>query len=315
MHRMASVSTPETVELKRLAADPDAQAAYAITLLRPKAPLAALQAALTVLERHPDPAARLGLLAVYAHYDGDGPRRDPGSFIRRATLAALRPISLPADVPLLLHAVTTVERLPPAFKDEAIPLRATALVALNQLDDRLAAYHAARLLVDPHADEMSGEPSLTAVRVLASMDNLLPLYAYAMQEGGLALPDVVSECLRSLVAIPVSLLPGVIERHGKSDSIAVLAGLCDLVIGHEAGPQGLEFVTDILTRTEDVDLLRYVTLAALARRDERLRHLALDAARWETRPARVAVYIEALEPFGADPDVRSVLERLYHNGV
>ena len=75
---MPSLSTPETAELKRLAGDPEAQAAYAVTLLRPKAPLAALLAALAVLERNPQPAARPGLLAVYAHYDADGPRRDAG---------------------------------------------------------------------------------------------------------------------------------------------------------------------------------------------------------------------------------------------
>jgi hypothetical protein len=307
---MPSLSTPETAELKRLASVPDAQATYAVTLLKPKMALVTLQAALAVLERHPHPEARAGLLAVYAHYEADGPRRDPGSFIRRATVAALRPIALPADIPLLLRAVTTVERLPPAFKDEATPLRATALVALNQLDDTLAAYHAARLLVDPHADDMSGEPSLTAAKVLASTENLLPLYAYAMQEGGPALPDVVSECLRSLTTIPLSLLPGVIERHGKSKSIAILAGLCDLLISHEAGPQGLDFLKDMLARTEDADLLRYATLAMLAKRDERLRELTLDAARWESRPARVAAYVEALEPFAADPEVVDVLGRL-----
>jgi hypothetical protein len=142
------------------------------------------------------------------------------------------------------------------------------------------------------------------------MENLLPLYAYAMQEGGPALPDVVSECLRSLTTIPLPLLPGVIERHGKSKSIAILAGLCDLLIGHEAGPQGVDFLKDVLARTEDADLLRYAAMAMLAKRDERLRELALDAARWESRLTRAAAYAEALEPFASDREVAEVLGRL-----
>ncbi len=245
---MPSLSTPETAELKRLAGDPEAQAAYAVTLLRPKAPLAALLAALAALERNPQGDARPALLAVYAHYDADGPRRDPGCNVRRAILAALRPVALPADVPLLLRAVTTVQRTPPGFNDEAVALRVAALVALTQRDDELAGFHAARLLNDPNADEMSGEPGLTAARSLASLGLLPPLYAYAMREDAAVAADVVSECLRSLTALPLPLLPGVIERHGKSKDVAILAGLCDLLIGHAAGPQGVDYLRDTLAR-------------------------------------------------------------------
>ena len=186
---------------------------------------------------------------------------------------------------------------------------ATALVALTQLDDELAGYHAARLLNDPNADEMSGEPGLTAARALASLGLLPPLYAYAMREDAAVSADVVSECLRSLTALPLPLLPGVIERHGKSKDVAILAGLCDLLIGHAAGPQGVDYLRDTLAHTADADLLRYVALAMLSQRDAALRAAVLDAARLETRPPRVAAYREALAPFAADPEVAALLPR------
>jgi hypothetical protein len=263
-----------------------------------------VQAALDVLIRHSDAmddaSARLALLACYAHMDADGPRRDPGSYVRRATLAALRPTLLPADTALLLRAVTTVERLPPAFKDEAILLRCTALVTLNDVDDTLAGYHAARLLFDPETDPMSSEPGLTAARVLANQENLLPLYAYVMrspgtgQPGDAPLPDVISECLRGLVALPLPLVAGVVAQHGQNPSAAVRAGLCDLLIGHTAGPQGLEYLRTLLGREADLDMLHYVALALLTRRDEALREMVADAAHLEAQPARRAVLEDAL---------------------
>jgi hypothetical protein len=307
---MPSLSTPETAELKRLAADPDAQAAYAATLLSPKTARPALQAALDVLVRRPTSEARPALLALYKHFDADGRKRDPGAYVRRLIVAALRGILLPVDTPLLLHAVATVERLPPAFKDEAIPLRATGLVALNEADPDLAGYHAARLLADPNADRMSGEPCLTAARVLASQESLLPLYACAMQEGGPELPEVVGECLRSLTGIPTPLLPGLVERRGKDEHTLVLVGLCDLLIAHREGPQQADYLRSLLATSQDPDLVRYLALALLARRDEALRDMALAAARTETHPGRAAALREALAPFAGDRAVAEVLEGL-----
>lgn len=307
---MPGLSTPESAELRRLAGDPEAQAAYAATLLTPKAAQATLHAALGVLRDVPFPAARSALRELYEHLDKDGPRRDSGAYVRRLILAALRPIVIPADAPLLLRAVTTVERMPPSFEDEAGPLRATALITLNEVDPELAAFHATRLLADVHADRMSGEPCLTAARVLASQENLLPLYAYAMQEGSSALPEVMGECLRSLTAIPLPLLPGLIERHSKGQDTVVLIGLCDLLIKHERGPQGPDYLGELLATTQDPDLVRYLTIALLAGRDEALRDLALSVARLETRPAHLAALRDALEPFAGDRTVAAALDRL-----
>ena len=143
---------------------------------------------------------------------------------------------------VLAHAASTVERMPPTFRDEATGLRAAALIVLNEVDETLAAFHATRLLVDEFADPMSGEPSVTAARVLASQDNLLPLYLLVSQAAPPVSPDALSECLRSLTSLPVGLLPALVERYSGTTSAAVLAGLYDLLVSHRAGPQALPFL-------------------------------------------------------------------------
>ena len=190
------------LRLNSLASAPDAQSDFAVSLLQPRQKRDVLLAALKVLAKNPNPAAREPIRQLFEHFSADGRKRDPGAFTRRAVLDAWRPVALPADVPLILQAVNTYEFLPPGFKEDAILLRTGALLILNELDDTLAGFQATRLLVDGFSDPMSGEPALTAVRVLASQEQTLPLYLYAMQASEAAIPEVVSECLRSLTARP-----------------------------------------------------------------------------------------------------------------
>jgi len=295
--------------LRSLGPDPDRQAAYAASLLVPETPRNALQAALEILARSPVPEARSTLVALYRHFAANGPKRDPGSYLRSGIVHALRKVALAEDAALLAQAAQAVERLPPAFKDEAAPLRGAGLVALAGVDDGLAVCLAARLLVDPDADPQSGEPSVTAARVLASLDAPAPLYLVATMEGG-APPEAVSECLRQMTALPVALVPGLIDRFGKAHDPAILVGLCDLLVGHREGPLGLDTLRRLLRDVDDTDVVRYVGLALMGRRSATLQEIVLEAARWETRPARRIALAEALEPFEADPAVAEMLGRL-----
>ena len=212
----------DALRLNSLASAPNAQSDFAVSLLQPRQKRDVLLAALKVLIKNPTPAAREPIRQLFEHFSADGRKRDPGAFMRRAVLDAWRPVALPADVPLLLQAVNTYEFLPPGFKEDAILLRTGALLILNELDDTLAGFEATRLLVDGFSDPMSGEPALTAVRVLASQEQTLPLYLYAMQANDAALPEVVSECLRSLTGAPAALIPGIIARHGKAEKLITM---------------------------------------------------------------------------------------------
>ena len=308
------------LRLNSLASVPNAQSDFAVSLLQPRQKRDVLLAALKVLAKYPNPAAREPIRGLFEHFSADGRKRDPGAFTRRAVLDAWRHVALPADVPLLLQAVNTYKFLPPGFKEDAIMLRTGALLILNELDDTLAGFQATRLLVDGFSDPMSGEPALTAVRVLASQEQTLPLYLYAMQANDAALvatlPEVVSECLRSLMRAPAALIPGIVARHGKAESAIIRIGLCDLLIGHEAGAQApfasqaVAYLTDALTTMPDLAAYRYLVIAMLTSRRAELTAAVLQTARLETHRGRIGVLLEVLDLFAANPEIAALAEQL-----
>jgi hypothetical protein len=292
----------EITRLRSLASDKNAQAGLALTLIKPRQARDVLLAALAVLTETPQPQARPDLLQLYAHYAANGPRRDPAAYLRRALLDALRTITLLADLPLLLEAVTTYEYIP---DEQAQVLRASALLALNHLDDELAVYHAARLLVDTangHTSLMSGEPALTAVRVLASQNQMLPLFMMVMQHNP-TLPDVIAECLRSLTALPVALIPALVGHIASNKASMVQVGLFDLLIQHRAGPQALELMDAALLKPDDLDVYRYLVIAMLSSQQPRLRDIVLRRAATVSNHQQRAVLLQALAPFAADREV------------
>lgn len=272
------MSKEDIRKLRTLATDPDVQVAYALELLEGlcRAPKRGrkigdrelTQSVLRILTRTPEPDARSALLRLYARYAENGVTFDPGGYIRAAILSALRPSLEPADCDLLTAAVTTYEFPPPQFKEETAPLRGTALVALNELDDKLTRFHAARLLADEYTDPMSGEPALSAVRVLGTQVEQVLLYHYATHPESVTLPEVLSESLRNLTDLPGVLLAGLIERHGESQHDVVLAGLFDLLLTHETPledrPQSREFIADFLQTTKQYDAYRYLIATAVA---------------------------------------------------
>lgn len=251
-------------QLRRLAGVPAEQAAFAARLLERERNAEVVLAALAALAGAGDPTWRPALLRAYAHYDANGPRRDPGGAVRAAILRALRPVALPEDVPLLERAATTYEFL---FGEAAGDLRAVALLALDAVDAALAGYHAVRLLTDRYTSIMSGEPAVTAARVLAAQGHFLPLYAYLGRDAGVA-GVAVAECLRLLAPLPASLLPGLIERFGKSQDEIVLLGLFDLLLAHASRAAHLPFMLDFLRDTKRYTLYRYLTAALVAGGDE-----------------------------------------------
>jgi hypothetical protein len=303
-------TAPDLSRLRELAGDPPAQAAYAVTLLAPAAGRAAHLAALNALRRQPAAEARPALVALYEHLAANGPKRDAGAFARRAIVETLRPVALPVDAALLAGAAATVERMPPFFKDEAVGLRAAALIALNEVDEALAAFHATRLLVDEHADPMSGEPCVTAARVLGSQEALLPLYLLALQGPPAALPEVVSECLRQLTGLPAPLVDGLLARHKETSSAALRVGLYDLLANHRAGPQGVAFLEGELARLKDADLYRYLLVTLLSARREALNSAVLRAVSVETDTRKTAIALESLAVFDLGPVGAELVARL-----
>lgn len=256
--------SPVIEQLHALADDPAAQAAYAASLLGGQHGKDIMQAALAVLAERPDPAAREPILRLFARYSADKGVRDQGAYFRRSLLDALRPLAVRADADLLAQAAASYEFWPPDFAEDAVLLRAAALVALAEVDEEQARFHAARLLVDPYVQPMSGEPAMTAARVLGILGEQTVLWSYIFGQEPPRFPEVTGECLRQLVVLPESFLPALIERYREKPPSPVLLGLVDLLINHHSGPHGREYLVRQLQAARDADIYRYIAMTMVA---------------------------------------------------
>jgi len=299
--------------LRGLADSPAEQAEYAVAVVRTETDALALEAALRALAERPTLDAREPLARLYERLDAKGVRRDQGCHQRVGILKALRSIVRDEDRALLERAALTVEYLPPGRQDVAHVLRATALLTLDALDSELAAQHAVRLLFDGEAQPMSGEPAVTAARLLAAQAKTLPLYAYTMQREGQQ-AEALAECLRNLAVLPASLLAGLVERHGAPQADVILVGLFDLLLAHPAGQAHLGFVTDFLTTTRRVDVYRYVIMALLATRDETWLAALSEAVTVETDARKLEILDDALALRAGTPLVDGLLRRVRAKG-
>ena len=269
-------------------------------------PLELIEAALDVLARVPAPAARPHLQRTYQRLDADGVRRDPLGTNRAAILRALRLVPHREDAGLLERAVTTYEFSLYDRAELAAILRATALVSLDDLDGTLAGFHAARLLVDPHTEQMSGEPAVTAVGVLAAAGQALPLYTL-VADGATHPPEVVGECLRHLTRVPASLLPGIVEKHRDAEADVVLAGLFDLILGHQTRVHHLDVLAEFLRETDNLSLYQYLASAMVARwGDDLADTLAAVIASERSREKRQALH-DALAVRAGTPAIDRLL--------
>lgn len=296
-------------QLRDLAPQPEAQSAYAATLLNAKLGQEAVLAALQVLQKRTFPQARPALLALYGYYTTHE-TRDPAAFTRAAILHALRHVVQPTDTAFLAQATATYVFPPPSFKEEGAALRSAALLALNEVDDTLARYHAVRLLANEHTDPMSGEPALTAVRLLGAQEEVLPLYFYVMQAGARTYPEVVSESLRYLTTIPDTLIPGLLERFATTPSSLTLVGLFDLLLNHRTGPHALDFIAGFLRDTLQFDVYRYLVTTLVASGRAQFVTELMRLANLERRREKISVLFDALALLPPSPEITTLLDQL-----
>lgn len=285
------------LRLRSLGSHPQAQAELAATLLDRRNGLEVLLAALTILQKTPIATARPALLELYRHFDESGEKRDPAANLRATILRSLHTTVQPDDLPLLQRAIMTYVFPPPDRKEEGALLRSAALHAIAELDELLAAYHAARLIVDEYNDSMSGEPALAAIRVLAAFGEPLPIYGYVMRPIGQLQPEVAAEALRNLTNTPLALVEGLVARFGEAPSGIVLVGLFELLLNHRMGVQKLELMQRYLHEGRNLDAVRYLAVIMLGSGDEPLIQSVLAAAKSAATPERKTIFDEAVKPF------------------
>lgn len=237
----------------------------------------AVTAALSVIAAG-NPGLREAVLRRYDHIIAEPRRLDADCGIRAALLRGLRQCTVAADIGLLEDAVKTYEF--GAHCEVACNLRAAGLLALAELDERLAAFHATRLLADRFTARGSREPALTAVRLLAATGQHLPLYRHVLP-GGEAIGEEAAECFRALADAPAGILLDLAERwQSSSDEIALL-GLFDTLLGHPELDRFSGFVIRFIDESEMLDLVAYLAAAIVAGHTEALIELLASRA---TRP-------------------------------
>ena len=302
----------EIRRLREMVDSPDAQMAFALELVGRSSDMEVARAALRVLGQSGvlDANTKHVLRTRYAWFDENGERRDAGAFVRQSIVDTLWRSADLDDVSIFERAALTYEYLPPGRMEVAHSLRAAGVRALTANADRLAAFHATRLLVDAETSLMSGQPALTAIAVLAETGHSLPIYLYAVHDGP-RLPDVLSECLRRSVDLPALLLPGLIERYLGSPDEMVLVGLVDLLLGHPAWLDHVDDLEGLISRTEHDAVFHYAVLAIVASRKRPLIERLIQQAGHVRTEERAKSLLEAfaLLPEGeVEPDVIERLE-------
>lgn len=302
--------------LRSLAGQPEEASQLAATIIQGNHTKDVLTAALKVLAEVPNYAARPALLALYTRSGRDKGKHDQGGYLRAAILKALQPVARREDVDLLIQACETYEYWPPDFAEDAVLIRSAGLVALADLDDEAARFQAARILVDPLAARMTGEPAVTAARVLGALGETLPLYALACQNApaedsaATCLPEVTAECLRQLTALPATVVERLLEKYAATTSSILRMGLFDLLLNHCDGPLGRPYLTRFLQETTDTDIYRYLVMSiVVAGHDEPLDDLRRAAYR-EQRRVKRAILLEAATILAHRPEFAELAEYL-----
>ena len=235
------------------------------------------------------PQLRPALLDRYAALAANPYRLDQGAHVRAEIVRSLRPMITHADIPFLEDAAAVYERLPPSKEDVAGGLRGAALTVLSQVDDRLASFHAARMLGD--ASRFSEEPGLTAVRVLAALGNVTALYAYLQTPAD---GERCAEALRAMIDAPPSAVKHLIELYGSASDQVQLLGLFDLLLARSDRDDYIAFIADFLRSSKQLELCRSVATTIVAEQYPRLVEMLRDVQA-STHDRRLAdAYTEAL---------------------
>jgi len=281
--------------------DPAGAVAFAIELIGRYREHRALEPALAALGDEPPAAAQLPLRTRYLDLAEGGDRFDQDCALRVAIVRALRGLDSRSDDDLAEAAARTVQiRL---GVDVAQALRAEGLLLLAESSPERADLLAAALLLDPHTSAFSGEPAVTAMRVLARRGQLLPIWSVVHRpgvlSGGGAAADVIAQAFASLRALPADLQLEALGAHlahartlGEEGEAVALVAAEAVVLNELADGYGL--VVDLLRESANLNLFRYLVLTAARGRDPALRLELERLRRGERDERRREVLDEAL---------------------
>jgi hypothetical protein len=281
--------------LASLKIDPPARARLAAELIAASSRPDVLMPAAQALLDHPLPEGREALLSAYARLAAESRKLDSGGALRALLVRALRPVAGREDIAFLESAASTYEAS--VQGPGAVELRAAALVALTDVAPEVSALHAARILAeadDPgRTQQGTGEPAVTAARVLGALGHTVALYAVA-QMAWRPPDEVIAECLRQLGELPGDAAAALVGRFAARNGDLVQLGLVDLCVESEGlGREQAEPISRWLRGAEQ-DIYRYALMAFVASRRTPLHEVVAGLVAGETKRERLAVAAEAL---------------------
>jgi hypothetical protein len=279
------------------ASDLDAAVRLAIDLLARERAHRLLEPALDLLLEKPTATARPALRDRFLDLSESGVRYDQDCSLRVRIVKVLRATGSPDDVDLAEQGVRTIQLQPPARVDVAQPLRGQSLLWLADFSPDRALYLAVELLHDPHQSAFSGEPTVTAIQVLAAKGQILPIWSLARRAG--PQPDVLAQAFASLRNTPADLQLDALREHladalprGESGEGVALVVAEAIVLNRLTA--GYDAVVDLLRQSPNLNLITYLAITIVRSGDDamhaKLRGL-LDA---ERDPRKAAALRDAI---------------------
>jgi hypothetical protein len=291
--------------LRALSLDPPRQRELAREIIATEDDMFALEAALNALGDNLTLEERPGLVGRFLVMDADGKRRDPGGHARATLISALRKVATQEDAEIFERAVTTEEF---SLQGGTAVLQAAGLLALADLEPERATLHAVRLLAGG-GGRQTPEPALSAARLLAAGDEVLPLYLFLLRARDKEKGDILAEALRGLRTLPGELLPAIFETFSEHEDDIVLVGLCDLAIEHEPAGEPAAFIRSLLRSTDRYEVYHYLAASIVASHRADLIALLTEAVPAETDRLKLQSLADALDLIPGEPEIAAVAKQ------
>ncbi len=253
-----------------------------------------------------------GLRALYEDFAAANGKRDPGGAVRVEVLRLLRHLRSREDIELALRARHTTEV---GLQSNGQMVRAAGLALLGALDPERAAVEAVMVLGrdanDPRRehDAMTGEPALTAVRLLGDLGQTNALLTVVL--AGLTPPgDILGEALRGLVPLGATVLGPILEDEAASGDGAVMLAAFDVALALPAGEEGAGVVRMLFAAPVEPEVYAYGAAAVVASRRADLLEVFLGTLPTELSQSRLRAAREALELAAPGPAVSEAMAAL-----
>ena len=308
----ASEARRKVDRLRALRADSAALHDFAIEVLGDEGSPELVKLALESLGEQIRPADGPILRSLYDDFDRAARTRDPGGAVRVEVLKALWHLRSGEDVALAMRARSTRERTP---QGNGEMIRAAGLALLGALDPAKGCLEAVLVLGRDDADllvassPMTGEPALTAVRLLASQQETNALLFYLLS-GKAPTSDVVGETLRGLTSLDFPTLEPVLMSLVQREDDGLLVAVCDVLVELPPSPGLAPLVRKLLDSPSRGEVYEFLDSSIVASRRMDLVELIIESLPTEMSQKRLRAALEALRLAPKTAELESALATL-----